>query len=103
MRTLMRAGAEVRIWSGRSDAVRTETIEWLNRYFSCGFDAASVELKMRRDGDFTPDEKLKESWLDELSPDDAGRLVAVFDDRDKVVRMWREAGVSCFQVAPGEF
>ena len=26
-----------------------------------------------------------------------------FDDRDRVVAMWREEGVPCFQVAPGDF
>ena len=31
------------------------------------------------------------------------RLVAVFDDRDRVVAMWSAAGVPCFQVAAGEF
>lgn len=34
---------------------------------------------------------------------DRRRLVAVFDDRDKVVSMWRARGVACFQVAPGAF
>ncbi|WP_435575134.1 hypothetical protein [Burkholderia plantarii] len=34
---------------------------------------------------------------------DRRRIVAVFDDRDSVVAMWRDAGVTCFQVAPGEF
>jgi len=27
----------------------------------------------------------------------------VFDDRDKVVNMWRENGIPCLQVAPGNF
>jgi phosphoserine phosphatase len=27
----------------------------------------------------------------------------VFDDRDQVVRMWREAGLRCLQVASGNF
>jgi hypothetical protein len=31
------------------------------------------------------------------------RLVAVFEDRDRMVKMWRAAGVPCFQVAEGEF
>lgn len=31
------------------------------------------------------------------------RLVATFDDRTRVVEMWRGCGVTCFQVAPGEF
>jgi len=35
--------------------------------------------------------------------EDKSRLVAVFDDRDRVVKMWRDVGVTCFQVADGEF
>ena len=31
------------------------------------------------------------------------RIVATFDDRNRVVAMWRDAGIPCFQVAPGEF
>jgi len=27
----------------------------------------------------------------------------VFDDRNSVVDMWRENGVRCMQVAPGDF
>jgi hypothetical protein len=46
---------------------------------------------------------LKKQWLDSMLVDDRQRLVAVFDDRSSVVKMWRDAGVPCFQVAPGEF
>ena len=35
--------------------------------------------------------------------EDGERLIAVFEDRDRVVAMWRDAGVPCFQVAPGDF
>ena len=28
---------------------------------------------------------------------------AVYDDRNKVVAMWREEGIQCFQVALGDF
>jgi hypothetical protein len=58
---------------------------------------------MRKAGDFTPDEQLKATWLSEIEPPEYKRLTAVFDDRDKVVAMWRAAGVPCFQVAPGAF
>jgi hypothetical protein len=58
---------------------------------------------MRPEGDFTPDEQLKFSWLTEMEPPERNRLIATFDDREKVVKMWREAGVPCFQVAPGAF
>ena len=30
-------------------------------------------------------------------------LFCVADDRQKVVDMWREIGLTCFQVAPGDF
>lgn len=105
MMSLIRAGAEVQIWSGRSSEVMNEALSWLHRHvFGDGsVDPDEVGLTMRREGDFTPDEQLKAGWLDGLSEFDRRRLVAVFDDRDKVVAMWRARGVACFQVAPGSF
>lgn len=92
-------GAEIWIWSGRSDAVEDLTKDWLEYHLNiCEFS-----LKMRPAGDHRPDDLLKQEWLIEMSFDDRKRLVAVFDDRDKVVKMWRENGVRCFQVAPGDF
>ena len=58
---------------------------------------------MRPANDFTPDAQLKESWLHAMHPEDRARLVAVFEDRDRVVAMWRRNGVQCFQAAPGDF
>ena len=54
---------------------------------------------------FMPDDKLKKVWLDEVFPGDSKKLdiECVFDDRDKVVKMWREEGLTCMQVAPGNF
>jgi len=60
-------------------------------------------LTMREEGDFTPDDELKEKWLHGMLQEDRLRLVAVFDDRDRVVQMWRRNGYACFQVADGEF
>lgn len=112
LQALRRGGAECWIWSGRSDEVRTETIEWLYKHrclYSPG-DALSwwpfvapERFRMRPAGDFTPDEDLKLGWLSEIEPPERNRLTAVFDDRDKVVAMWRKFGVPCFQVAPGGF
>jgi hypothetical protein len=50
-----------------------------------------------------PDDKLKKEWLDKLFPYPHNDIVCVFDDRDKVVDMWRENGLTCMQVAPGNF
>ena len=49
---------------------------------------------------FTPDDVLKQNWLNDLDKKD---ILCVFDDRQKVVDMWRNNGISCFQVAPGDF
>jgi hypothetical protein len=94
---------EVWVWSGRMKTVRAQTISWLTGHvidISLGnWDRC---LKMRPAGDYTPDDQLKESWLHAMSPEDRARLVMTFDDRDRVVAMWRRNGVVCAQVAPGD-
>ena len=58
-------------------------------------------LVMRSDGDSRPDEITKAQMLEALS--DSYEVRMVFDDRQKVVDMWRSKGLLCLQVAPGEF
>ena len=103
---LCRTGAEVWLFSGRSEDVRNETIQWIhsNTYFATiEFLENPALLTMRPSKDYTEDHLLKESWLLNMLDVDRKRLVAVFDDRKRVVDMWRSHGVACFQVAPGEF
>jgi hypothetical protein len=54
---------------------------------------------MRDEGDHRPDIILKKEWLDacDVKPS------LVFEDRASVVSMWRENGIRCCQVAPGDF
>ena len=40
-------------------------------------------------------------WL--LSLPENERPTLVFDDRDRVVAVWRKHGIRCCQVAPGDF
>ena len=95
---------EIRIWSVRSADVRPETLNWLSKYLA-PWRPIMIEsiLTMRPSGNTIPDDELKLGWLNALPPEDRKRLVAIFDDRDKVVRAWRNAGVACFQVAEGKF
>lgn len=89
---------DIWIWSGRSDEVWNDTRVWLRRhvkYFQ--------EFRMRPEDDFTPDDQLKIGWLKSLPDDQRKRIRAVFDDRDKMVKAWRDNGPACFQVAPGNF
>ena len=107
MERLRHSGADVWIFSGRSDEVRDKTVAWLANHTSFMtwelMPEGGAALTMRQAGDYTADDVLKRQWLDALLIDDRKRLVASFDDRDRVVAMWRDAGVTCFQVAPGEF
>ena len=60
-------------------------------------------LMMRQENDHRPDWKVKAQWASQLSESTRHVLVAVFEDRSQVVDMWRAAGITCFQVADGEF
>ena len=98
--TLKAAGHRIIILSGRSKGTKDATKAWLNK-FNVPFDI----LKMRptsKDFMFMPDDKLKQMWLDQLF-NDKNDIVCVFDDRQKVVDMWRDNGLTCMQVAPGDF
>ena len=92
---LKAAGHRIEIWSGRSDEVKAETLAWLE---ANGIDPALL-TNMRPEKDYQPDDALKRQWL--LAADT--RPDAIYDDRNKVVDMWRAEGIPCFQVAPGDF
>ena len=38
-----------------------------------------------------------------MNDNESDKFLCVYDDRDKVVAMWRRNGVACFQVAEGDF
>lgn len=90
---------DVVIWSGRCESIRNKTIQWLydNIFYSWSDPelGASIPLIMRPVNDHTPDEQLKENWLDDAI-EKGIRIEYVFDDRPKVVRMWRIRGIFVF-------
>ena len=97
---------DVHIWSGRCESVRFKTENWLDNN---GITYNS--LKMRPIGDNTPDEVLKERWLNERCADlltpglenpIRHDIEFVFDDRPKVVRMWQRRGIFVFNCLQGD-
>ena len=99
-RLLKESGHRIVILSGRSKVTKDATRDWLKQ-----FDVPFDVLKMRpdnKDFKFMPDDQLKKLWLDQLFPN-TDDVLCVFDDRDKVVKMWRENGLPCLQVAEGNF
>lgn len=88
---------EVIFVSWRSDECREETQKWLNKYF----DWCGTSLHMRKAWDNRKDSIVKYEILQDIIR--LYYIECVFDDRDQVVKMWREAGLRCLQVAPGNF
>ena len=69
------------------------------------YDCWEEILLMRPDGDYRPDAELKSELFDNLV-DIHGfdtEDTIIFDDRQSVVDMWRARGLTCFQVAKGDF
>jgi hypothetical protein len=82
--------------SGRSAIVRNQTTNWLREQGFTKFD-----LYMRQEKDHRPDHITKaEIYNKYLKHRD---IWFVLDDRDRVVQMWRDHGLRCLQVAPGNF
>lgn len=84
--------------TGRPEKYRTETTEWLCKWL--GMD--SVFLEMRKDGDHRPDYIVKKELYHEFV---AHHFVinGVFEDRKQCVDMWRSLGLTCYQVADGNY
>ena len=99
LQMFMDNGFKIVILSGRSGKTFNATTNWLmNNHIMWH------QLKMRpEDKHFWPDNKLKQHWLDNDPHIDKDDVFAVFDDRNQVVDMWRQNGLTCFQVADGDF
>lgn len=90
--------------SGRegTDQCRQDTINWLTENICSPDFGYKWELLMRDKNNFEPDEVIKERiFHKEIDP--KYNVIAVFDDRDKVVKMWRSLGLLCNQVYWGNF
>jgi len=95
--TLKAQGFNIAIFSGRSIGTKDVTIDWLNQFY-VPFDS----ITMRPLRSFKPDDTLKSDWFDAKFPDKSD-VLCVFDDRNKVVDMWRSKGLTCMHVAQGDF
>lgn len=84
--------------TGRPERWRNLTTRWLvlHRF------PYPHSMYMRPDGDHRPDHVVKLELLEQIRKDGIIPVMS-FDDRNTVVKMWREAGVPCAQVAEGDF
>lgn len=90
-------GIRIILVSGRDGVCRPETEEWLKK-MGVDYD----HLFMREAGDMRKDSIVK-AEIYEREIKDKFNIEFVLDDRQQVVDMWRGLGLTCFQVAEGNF
>lgn len=97
---LRRMGFTLLFVSGRegTEECRAKTQKWLEDHFG----NQNFKLFMRKEKDYRGDEIIKKEIYDTYIKDKY-YIATVFDDRQKVVDMWREQGLLCCQVAKGDF
>ncbi len=83
--------------SGRYEKYRLETVGWLKKH-GIKYQA----LFMRANEDAGADTDLKKYYYERFFKGKY-EIVFVLDDRNKVVKMWRDLGLVCLQVAEGDF
>jgi len=95
-------GIPIIFCSGRPDSCAADTYDWLQANVIKPHGVVETELFMRKTGDTRKDCIVKREIYEEyIEP--RYDIVAVFDDRQQVVDMWRDLGLQCYQVAKGDF
>jgi len=107
-RSLLDAGDEAVFASGRNEVCHYDTTWFIHKHLwdRMSFATVAAHLHLRPDTDewrYAKDVDLKR-WLyrDQIEP--LYEIAGVFDDRDQVVRLWREElQLPTFQVSNGNF
>ena len=85
--------------TGRPERIRRKTERWLAKWLP---QTQSAPMFMRADFDYRTDDVVKKELFEKANLD-LQQVAFVLEDRDRVVKMWRELGLRCLQVAGGDF
>ena len=101
LRYFMGTGVKVIFVSGRegTEQCMRDTTQWI---FDNIGRRDKWDIIFRTEGDHRNDAIVKEEIYDQYIKDKYN-VVVVFDDRDRVVKMWRDKGILCCQVYYGDF
>jgi predicted kinase len=94
---LCAAAPDIIFMSGREDLYRRQTVDFLEKHFGHHY-----ELHMRKGGDSRKDAVVKAELFD-AHVRGKFNVHFVLDDRNQVVELWRSLGLTCLQVAEGNF
>lgn len=98
VKAFYKLGYKVLFCSGREDKYREPTIKFIEKYLP----GLEYQLFMRKSGDMRKDSIIKEE-IYRNNIEGKYYISHIYDDRAQVVSLWRSLGLTCFQVAPGEF
>lgn len=94
---LHKAAVSIILVSGREDKWREKTISWLQHH-----QVPFAALHMRKTDDKRSDETVKREIYEEHIKG-AYNLLGAFDDRPRVIRVWRSLGIQVYQLNDEEF
>ena len=97
LHSLRALGYKIIVVSGRDASCAEETLLWFAQH-----GIAPHPLHMRPEGDTRRDDVIKSEIFDKHIRHQFC-VRGVFDDRNQVVDFWRSIGLTCFQVAEGNF
>ena len=92
----MKEHHSIRFVTGRRESCRGDTLVWMrDNLITC----PPEYLLMRKDGDTRHDTEVKPELVKDFMAD----ILLVFEERSSMVKKWRELGLTCVQVAEGDF
>lgn len=97
IQSLARDGYLIVFMSGRPDSHRSQTLQWLRCHLGW-----TGPLYMRKAGDYRPDHVVKrELYMQMLADLNASteNILCAFDDRPSIVALWRNLGITTYQVS----
>jgi hypothetical protein len=101
VRMLHLNGMNIVFCTGREETCMKQSIDWIRRHVFMN-DVEPVEIYMRPTKDNRPDFVVKrEIYRNLIEP--KHNVWFVLDDRNSVVKMWREIGLTCLQVEEGNY
>ena len=94
---LVKHGHHIIILSWREDSCKQLTEDWLSKH-----KISYHDFYMRKEWDTRNDAIVKKEIYEKHVKKNYN-VIGVFDDRDRVVKMWREIWLPCYQVYYGDF
>lgn len=101
------SGYNIYFCTGRRESVRDVTCQWLRdniikSSYKYSIAEASAKLLMRPDNDHRHDTEVKPELIANagIKLED---IAFILEDRNSMVKKWREMGLKCLQVAEGDF